>query len=92
MDEKREKLLRRMAELEVLENEILERERRLLEKEKEQKRKEKEKKQVLLRLSPILWEKLVQLSERDFRSINGEIEFLLHESVEKHLKHSNLNK
>jgi hypothetical protein len=43
--------------------------------------KEKDKKQILLRLSPSLWQDLARLAEEDFRSINGEIEFLLTESV-----------
>jgi hypothetical protein len=45
--------------------------------------KDKEKKQVLLRLSPSLWESLAKWAEDDFRSINGQIEFLLSESVKK---------
>ncbi|MCL1848527.1 MAG: Arc family DNA-binding protein [Clostridiales bacterium] len=45
--------------------------------------KEKEKKQILLRLSPSLWRELAQWAEDDFRSINGQIEFLLTECVRK---------
>jgi hypothetical protein len=41
------------------------------------------KKQLLLRLSPDLWAKLAKWAEDDFRSINGQIEFLLHEAVRK---------
>jgi hypothetical protein len=51
-------------------------------------KKDKEKKQVLLRLSPSLWEELADWAEDDFRSINGQIEFLLNECV-KHRKRSN---
>ena len=47
------------------------------------KNKEKEKKQVLLRLSPSLWNDLAQWAEDDFRSINGQIEYLLTEAVKK---------
>lgn len=86
MEDRETLLSRRQNELDALEKAINEREQLLLAKEKEQKRKEKEKKQLLLRLSPSLWEKLVILAERDFRSINGEIEFLLHEMVEKSFK------
>ncbi len=43
--------------------------------------KDKNKKQVLLRLSPALWNELAQWAEDDFRSINGQIEFLLTEAV-----------
>ena len=42
-----------------------------------------EKKQVLLRLSPKLWQELAKWAEDDFRSINGQIEFLLSECVKK---------
>ncbi len=40
-----------------------------------------ERKQILLRLSPALWEELARWAEDDFRSINGQIEYLLTESV-----------
>ena len=43
--------------------------------------KDKNKKQVLLRLSPALWNELAQWAEDDFRSINGQIEYLLTEAV-----------
>ena len=45
--------------------------------------KEKDKKQLLLRLSPSLWESLAKWAEDDFRSINGQIEYLLNESVKR---------
>lgn len=45
--------------------------------------KDKGKKQILLRLSPTLWEELAAWAEDDFRSINGQIEYLLSESVKK---------
>ena len=48
--------------------------------------KEKDKKQVLLRLSSSLWKELASWAEDDFRSINGQIEFLLSESVRKRKK------
>lgn len=48
--------------------------------------KEKDKKQVLLRLSSSLWKELASWAEDDFRSINGQIEFLLSESVKKRRK------
>lgn len=46
-------------------------------------KKEKEKKQVLLRLAPTLWNELAAWAEDDFRSINGQIEFLLTECVRR---------
>ena len=45
------------------------------------KEKEKSKKQVLLRLSPSLWDEIATWAEDDFRSINGQIEYLLSEAV-----------
>ena len=45
--------------------------------------KDKDKKQILLRLAPSLWKEIVAWSEDDFRSINGQIEFLLSECVKK---------
>ena len=50
------------------------------------KEKEKSKKQVLLRLNPALWNDLAQWAEDDFRSINGQIEYLLTEAVKKRKK------
>jgi len=44
---------------------------------------EKEKKQVPLRLSALLWKELVAWAEDDFRSLNGQIEYLLNEAVKK---------
>ena len=55
----------------------------VLTKEKKLKEKEKAKKQVLLRLSPSLWEEIAAWAEDDFRSINGQIEYLLAECVKK---------
>lgn len=43
--------------------------------------KDREKKQILLRLAPSLWQDLARWAEDDFRSINGQIEFLLTECV-----------
>ena len=48
--------------------------------------KSKEKKQVLLRLSSSLWKDLVAWSEDDFRSLNGQIEYLLTECVRRRKK------
>jgi len=44
------------------------------------------KKQFLLRLSDSLWKELSAWAQDDFRSINGQIEFLLNESVKKRKK------
>ncbi|MBP7176961.1 MAG: Arc family DNA-binding protein [Ruminiclostridium sp.] len=48
--------------------------------------KEKEKKQVLLRLSTSLWQELTAWAEDDFRSLNGQIEYLLNECVKRRKK------
>lgn len=47
----------------------------------ENKPKEKQKKQVPLRLSASLYNDLAQWAEDDFRSVNGQIEYLLTECV-----------
>ena len=46
----------------------------------------KDKKQILLRIAPTLWKDLAAWAEDDFRSINGQIEFLLTECVRKRKK------
>lgn len=45
-----------------------------------------EKKQVPLRISKELFDELSRWAEDDFRSINGQIEFLLSDAVKKHRK------
>lgn len=56
-----------------------------LEHDEKKQQKDKTKKQVPLRLSASLWNELAQWAEDDFRSINGQIEYLLTECV-KHRK------
>ena len=46
--------------------------------------KQNDKKQILLRLSPTLHKDLSAWAEDDFRSINGQIEYILTEAVKKH--------
>ncbi|HWT76987.1 MAG TPA: Arc family DNA-binding protein [Mobilitalea sp.] len=58
----------------------------MLKKEAALKDKEKSKKQLLLRLSPSLWNELAGWAEDDFRSINGQIEYLLAECVRNRKK------
>lgn len=69
----------RLKRLEALEEDIKKREKNI-------KEKEKAKKQVLLRLAPSLWNDLARWADEDFRSINGQIEYLLSEAVRKHKK------
>ena len=44
------------------------------------------KKQIPLRLSENLWKELTAWAEDDFRSLNGQIEYLLSECVKKRRK------
>jgi len=48
--------------------------------------KDNEKKQVPLRISAALWKELMTWAEDDFRSLNGQIEYLLSECVKKRKK------
>lgn len=48
--------------------------------------KDNDKKQIVLRLSPTLWKQVASWAEEDFRSINGHIEYLLTQAVNKHYK------
>ena len=48
--------------------------------------KDNEKKQVPLRLSPQLYAAIASWAEDDFRSINGQIEYLLTECVKQRKK------
>ena len=45
-----------------------------------------EKKQIPLRLSEKLYEEIAAWAEDDFRSVNGQIEYLLSECVRQHRK------
>ena len=74
MEEREEKLRAKQEELDQLEAEIRKREKAL-------KKKELEKKQILLRLSPSLWNDIAEWADADTRSINGQIEYLLAEAV-----------
>jgi hypothetical protein len=43
----------------------------------------KERKPFLLRLDPVLYESLEQWAQQELRSVNGQIEFLLREAVNR---------
>ena len=45
--------------------------------------KDNQKKQIPLRLSPKLYDALVKWADDEFRSVNGQIEYLLTECVKK---------
>ncbi len=40
-----------------------------------------EKKSLLLRLNPEVWEEINRWAQEEFRSVNGQIEYLLHEAI-----------
>ena len=77
--QREEQLSARLARISEMEAEILK-------KEKAVKEKEKAKKQVLLRLSPTLWDEIAAWADEDFRSINSQIEYLLSEAVRQRRK------
>lgn len=79
LDKKETMLNERLKQLQELEKDILK-------KEKAMKEKEKAKKQMLLRLSPRLWEEIAAWAEEDFRSVNGQVEYLLSECVRQRKK------
>ena len=79
LNKKEEQLQQRLEKLKSMEEEIKK-------KEKSIKDKEKAKKQMILRLSPGLWEEIAAWAEDDFRSINGQVEFLLSECVRNRKK------
>ena len=86
--DKEEQLNKKELELQKRLENISNMEKEILTKEKKLKEKEKAKKQVLLRLSPSLWEEIAAWAEDDFRSINGQIEYLLAECVKKSVKNN----
>ncbi|MFL0267560.1 Arc family DNA binding domain-containing protein [Candidatus Clostridium radicumherbarum] len=45
-----------------------------------------DKKTVLLRLSPKVWEEINRWAEEEFRSVNGQIEYLLTDAIKKRNK------
>ena len=51
----------------------------------------KGRKQLLLRISEALWRDLAAWAEDDFRSINGQIEYLLSENVKRRKRGSRAN-
>ena len=45
-----------------------------------------QRKKFLLRISPALWEELNRWAAQDFRSVNGQIEYLLQQAVHERRK------
>ena len=81
-----EELRQKEARLSARLAHISEMEAEILKKEKAVKEKEKAKKQVLLRLSPSLWDEIAAWADEDFCSINSQIEYLLSEAVRQRKK------
>jgi len=77
LESRQEQLLHRLEQVQALEAEVLRREALI-------KEKETAKKQVLLRLSPTLWQQIASWAELDFRSINSQIEYILSKAVSEH--------
>ena len=76
LNEKEAALQKRLEKIKSLEDEIKKRAKAI-------KDKEKTKKQMVLRLSPSLWNEIAAWAEEDFRSINGQVEYLLSECVRR---------
>ena len=74
--DREERLKDRLKRIKELEDDVARREQTLRDKESTRK-------QVLLRLTPGLWEKIASWAADDFRSINSQIEFILSEAVKK---------
>lgn len=80
LDEKEQKLTERLQKLDAMEREILAREKAL----KQKSAAPAEKKQMVLRLSKSLWDDIARWADEDFRSINGQIEYILNDAVRRH--------
>jgi hypothetical protein len=76
LDEREASVTIRLARIERLEAEAAAR-------EAEYSKREVAKKQVLLRLAPSLWRQIASWADDEYRSINGQIEYLLSEAVRK---------
>ena len=76
LEEREQALMARMERIRVMEQEILQ-------KEKAIKQKENAKKSIILRLPPSLHNQIAAWAEEDFRSVNGQIEFLLSRAVQE---------
>ena len=70
--ERKEALELRLKEIKALEAEL--------------KKKESAKKQVPLRLTASLYDEISKWADEDFRSVNGQIEFILTEALRKRKK------
>ena len=69
-------LTERLERIRAMEEEILQREKAI-------KQKENAKKSIILRLPPSLHNQVAAWAEEDFRSVNGQIEYLLTRAVQE---------
>lgn len=79
LTKREEQLAARLERVAAMEKEILARERAV-------KEKERAKKQLLLRLSPSLYDDIAKWADDDYRSVNAQIEFLLTQAVRRRKK------
>ena len=77
--DREEALRERLERIKTLEEEIAAREKALRDKESARK-------QIVLRLSPSLWSEIAKWADEDFRSINGQIEYILTDAVSRRKK------
>lgn len=77
--DREEALRERLERIKALEEEVRTREKAL-------KDKESARKQIVLRLSPSLWADIAKWADEDFRSINGQIEYILTDAVNRRKK------
>ncbi len=75
-DEREQALRERVERIHAMEEEILQREKAI-------KQKENAKKSIILRLPPSLHNQVAAWAEEDFRSVNGQIEYLLSRAVQE---------
>ena len=75
-EEREMALTERLERIRAMEEEILQREKAI-------KQKENAKKSIILRLPPSLHNQVAAWAEEDFRSVNGQIEYLLTRAVQE---------
>ena len=75
-EERERALAERLERIRAMEEEILQREKAI-------KQKENAKKSIILRLPPSLHNQVAAWADEDFRSVNGQIEYLLTRAVQE---------
>ena len=77
LNKKEAEIKARLSKLEKKEAALEVKEREIREREREVRTKDAKRKQVILRLPESLWQDIARWAEDDFRSINGQIEYIL---------------